>query len=74
MGFICTNILFGARKTHVEFYSDSNYFRIMIYNATYGAEELIEKDSTVKLSQTEMNIVELIKKDLTLRLEKSQFL
>lgn len=34
-----TNALFKDEQTHVEFYSDNSYFKVIIYNANYGVEE-----------------------------------
>jgi ATP-dependent DNA helicase RecG len=58
----------------VEFYFDNNYFKVIIYNANYKIEDdIYDKNSTVnstvKLSKTELAVVELIKDEPTITIE-----
>ncbi len=69
-----TNALFNDGSNHVEFYSDNSYFKVVIYNANYGIEEEFNEknstvNSTVKLSKTELSIIELINKDSFVTIE-----
>lgn len=60
-----TNALFNDNNNHAEFYSDNNYFKVIIYNAIFE-----NVNSTVKLSKTEKNILQLIARDCTVTIEK----
>lgn len=73
-----TNALFGDGKSHVEFYSDNNFFKVIIYNANYGIEDSADEksstvnstvNSTVKLSKTERSIIEFIEEDADVTIE-----
>ena len=69
-----TNALFGDGKSHVEFYSDNNFFKVIIYNANYGIEDSADEksstvNSTVKLSKTERSIIEFIEADADVTIE-----
>ena len=58
-----TNLLFGDNDNHVEFYSDNDYFKVIIHNANYKNKELFNENSPIKLSKTENDIINLIIKD-----------
>ena len=63
-----TNKLFNDGKNHVEFDSDSDFFKVTIYNANYGVDEANDNLQTqnapvnapVKLNKTEETIYKLI--------------